>query len=172
MQRSLLYCLYSLLPLKPVFSEVYLKNLYDWVGKYNVLQIIWLWLTDLPVTSWKWRQKLAHMPSSGSTSPNPLSCLLHHTQEPNSLLNGRPQKLRCTAVSPSSQTSGPLASCSLSLSPKAECPIQVSDRVNTSTQIYTYLVWRKGVVHQQSAVINDQSDQPAVCQQTLSWCAC
>lgn len=54
-------------------------------------------------------------------------CPPHLTQEPNSPLNGRPPRLLCTAVSPSSQTSGLLGSYSPSLSPKAECPTQVSD---------------------------------------------
>lgn len=54
-------------------------------------------------------------------------CSPHLTQEPNSPLNGRPPRLLCTAVSPSSQTSGLLGSYSPSLSPKAECPTQVSN---------------------------------------------
>lgn len=61
--------------------------------------------------------------------------LSNKTQEPNSPLSGRPQRLPCTAASPSSQTSGPSASYSPSLSLKAECPIQVSN-AHTHTLVH------------------------------------
>ena len=61
-----------------------------------------------------------------------------HTQEPNSLLNGRPLRLRCTDASPSSQMSGPSASYSPSWSPKAEFPTQVKTHTYTHTHTHTH----------------------------------
>lgn len=98
-------------------------------------------------------------------------CPPHLTQEPNSPLNGRPRRLPCTAVSPSSQTSGLLGSYSPSLSPKAECPIQVSDS-DKKPQRFVGVQAEGGEKLSrwcQRAVIHSRCYQLSVCQEESRW---